>query len=335
MLPRPAPTTRRPGRIDRRTLIRVAAGTGGLGLLAAGCGADGPAPVPATQGDELDAALVDRVRALIGARLAEVVATRGRVQALRAPLLPLEALHGVHLATLEGPAGISTATPGATPDTGTQGAARTRSRLRRLEAAHQQLLREAALEARSGALARLLASMAAGVGAHVAALPGGAPAPAAAPAQVEPEPTQPEPTTMAWQDVLRAEHAAVYVLGVLGARTPQSASPELFEQVGSAYAEHRDRRDDLTGQVAAAGAAPRAAATAYEVPEGLETAAGITAAATTLEQATATSYAALVAGSAGSARAQAAGWLEDSAIRVLALRGTPEMFPGAGEYADR
>lgn len=333
MLPRPAPAPLRPGRVDRRTLLRVATGAGGLGLVAAGCGSDEPAPGPARRPGEPDAALVDRVRTLVGARLAEVVAVRSRVPALRVPLLPLQELHRAHLAAL---AGSPATPPGAAPDPASGGAARARSRLRRREADHSRLLREAALESRSGALARLLASMAGGVGAHAGALAGGAPPPVVAPPGPAPtsEP-EPEPTIAAWQDVLAAEHAAVYVLGVLGARTSQTTSPELLEQVRSAYVEHRGRRDDLIGQVAAAGGLPRAAVTAYAAPQGLDSPVGITAAATALEQATATSYAALVADSTGSARAQAVGWLADSAIRVLALRGTPEMFPGAGEYADR
>ena len=137
------------------------------------------------------------------------------------------------------------------------------------------------------------------------------------------------------QDVLANEHAAVYIWGVIGARTSQSAEPDLYFAIRAAYAAHRGRRDLLTGQIAAEGATPVASATAYEVPTGLESADGIAAAALALEQACAEVYAAAVAGTTADRRAWAVGALNDAAVRGLGLRGTPEMFPGAGEYADR
>jgi hypothetical protein len=137
------------------------------------------------------------------------------------------------------------------------------------------------------------------------------------------------------QDVLAHEHAAVYVLAVVGARTSQSAAPDLYLTIRAAYDAHRGRRDLLTGRIAAAGAAPVASATAYEVPPGLETADGATLAALEIERASADVYAAAVAATTADARALMVGALNDAAVRELGLRGTPEMFPGAGEYADR
>ena len=78
-----------------------------------------------------------------------------------------------------------------------------------------------------------------------------------------------------------------------------------------------------------------AAATAYEVPTGLETPDGITLAGLELERASADVYAAAVASTTAENRALVIGALNDAAVRALGLRGTPEMFPGAGEYADR
>lgn len=137
------------------------------------------------------------------------------------------------------------------------------------------------------------------------------------------------------QEVLADEHAAVYVYGVLGARTSESATPDLYLTIRAAYDAHRVRRDELTAQIAADGATPVPAATAYEVPPGLETADGVTSAALELERACAEVYAAAVASTTAERRTWAVGALNDAAVRELGLRGTPEMFPGAGEYADR
>ena len=139
----------------------------------------------------------------------------------------------------------------------------------------------------------------------------------------------------ALQDVLANEHAAVYVYGVLGARTSESGAPELYQTIRAAYDAHRGRRDLLIGQVAADGATPVPSATAYEVPAGLGTADGIASAALELERACAAVYAWAVASTTADRRAVAVTALNDAAVRELGLRGTPEMFPGAGEYADR
>jgi hypothetical protein len=137
------------------------------------------------------------------------------------------------------------------------------------------------------------------------------------------------------QDVLANEHAALYLYGVLGARTSESATPELYLTIRAAYDAHRARRDELVGRLAAEGATPVAAETAYEVPAGLETADGVTAAALALERACTAVYAAAVASTTAERRTWAVAALNDAAVRELGLRGTPEMFPGAGEYADR
>ena len=139
----------------------------------------------------------------------------------------------------------------------------------------------------------------------------------------------------ALQVTLEAEHAAVYVYGVLGARTSQSGAPDLYDALREAHQAHRVRRDGLVGEIAQLGATPVAAATAYEVPARLDTVEAIARAALRLERACATTYAALVANTVGRRRARAVEALVNAAVRELAFRGTPEMFPGAGEYADR
>ena len=137
------------------------------------------------------------------------------------------------------------------------------------------------------------------------------------------------------QEVLAGEHAAVYLFAVLGARTSESGAPETYAALRSGYDAHRDRRDELIGLVAAAGAVPVAAATAYELPTGLETPAGVARAGLELERSCARAYAAAVAETTAERRTLMIGALNDAAVRELGLRGTPEMFPGADEYADR
>jgi hypothetical protein len=138
----------------------------------------------------------------------------------------------------------------------------------------------------------------------------------------------------ALQTTLAAEHAAVHVLGALGSRTSASATPELFAAVTDAYTAHRARRDALTRWVRDAGATPVAAAPAYQLPEaaGPEAVGG---AALEVEQSCAETYAWLVASTSGERRRWAVDALTNAAVRELTFRGSPEIFPGIGEYADR
>jgi len=138
----------------------------------------------------------------------------------------------------------------------------------------------------------------------------------------------------ALQTVLSAEHAAVYVYGALGGQTSQSAQPALFAAVSDAYATHRGRRDLLTREIADLGADPAAAAAAYELPNDLDRPGDLARTAREVEDGCAAAYAALVASTTGNRRRWAVETLEDAAVRVLAFRGTPEMFPGADEYTD-
>jgi hypothetical protein len=139
----------------------------------------------------------------------------------------------------------------------------------------------------------------------------------------------------ALQTTLAAEHVAVYVYGLLGSRTSQSAEPELYTALRAAYEAHLARRDALIGEIAALGAAPVTAAPAYTSPAGLDTTDGRYAAALELERGCATTYAALVGATTGTRRSQAIDFLNDAAARALSFRGTPEIFPGADEYASR
>ena len=142
-------------------------------------------------------------------------------------------------------------------------------------------------------------------------------------------------TLEATQRTLAAEHAAVYVYGALGAQTSRSAAPGLFAAISTAYAVHRSRRDLLGRVVADLGATPVASAASYALPARLGDQQVITRTARELEEGCAATYAYLVANSVGPRRRWAVEALTDAAVRVLAFRGTPEMLPGADEYADR
>jgi Domain of unknown function (DUF4439) len=139
----------------------------------------------------------------------------------------------------------------------------------------------------------------------------------------------------ALQTTLAAEHAAVYVFGLLGSRTSQTAEAPLYQALRAAYEVHRERRDTLVGEIAAAGGTPVPAAAAYTPPSGLDTTDGRYQAALALERGCASTYAALVGATTGASRTEAIGFLNDAAARELSFRGIPEIFPGADEYADR
>lgn len=142
-------------------------------------------------------------------------------------------------------------------------------------------------------------------------------------------------TLDALQTALAAEHAALHLYGVLGAQTSRSETPALHAAVSDAYAVHRGRRDELTRLVRDEGGTPVASEPTYELPGPLGTAPRVTAAALDLERSCAETYAWLVANTAGPRRRWAVQALTDTAVRVLTFRGSPEIFPGAGEYADR
>ncbi|QVT79077.1 hypothetical protein ENKNEFLB_01457 [Nocardioides aquaticus] len=133
----------------------------------------------------------------------------------------------------------------------------------------------------------------------------------------------------ALQDALAAEHAAVWVHGLLGAQTSRSADPSLAARLDEAYTAHRDRRDRLTDLLVADDAEPVAALPAYDVPGDLATAAGVAQAALALERGCAAVWATVVESTAGERRRLAVEVLTETAVRELDFRGTPEMFPGS------
>lgn len=137
------------------------------------------------------------------------------------------------------------------------------------------------------------------------------------------------------QSALAAQHAALYVVGALGAQTSASATPDLFDLLVATYEEHRTRRDELGALVQAQGAEPVAAQTAYALPADLTTPEAVTRAGLEVQRACSAAWAYLVGTSPRPERDYALQALKMTAVRELAFRGTPEMFPGTDEYADR
>jgi hypothetical protein len=142
-------------------------------------------------------------------------------------------------------------------------------------------------------------------------------------------------TLDALQVALAGEHAALYVYGVLGAQTSASRSPQLYAAVSESYTTHRSRRDHLTRLVLDAGGTPVASEAAYEIPARLGTPTLVSREALRLERRCASTYAWLVANTAGERRRWGIEALTDTAVRELSFRGSPEIFPGADESADR
>jgi hypothetical protein len=130
------------------------------------------------------------------------------------------------------------------------------------------------------------------------------------------------------QQVLAAEHAAVYVLGVLGGRAAHLKAPVLQAAIGTAYDLHRGRRDRLTTMVTSAGAQPVPAEPAYALTHHLVTPQQVAAAALHVERSCLTTYGALVAASTGGSRRWAVEALIETATSELGFGGAPEPLPG-------
>jgi hypothetical protein len=135
----------------------------------------------------------------------------------------------------------------------------------------------------------------------------------------------------ALQRTLAAEHAAVYLYGVIGARVSVSAEPELAGRATSAYTTHRGRRDQLTTMVRAAKGTPVAAEVSYRLPNPCRTTAQLSAAGAVVEDRCAGVYADLVAGTSRADRQWAINALTDAAVRRLGFGAEPDAFPGVAE----
>lgn len=139
------------------------------------------------------------------------------------------------------------------------------------------------------------------------------------------------PATDGLQDVLAAEHAAVYLYAALAGRTSRSASAPLFTALSAAYDEHRGQRDELTLRLRKLKQTPVASAAAYELPADLSTPARVRAAAARAERACSATWASAVADTSGDLRAVCLDGLTASALRELDFGGSPRPFPGVDE----
>jgi hypothetical protein len=132
----------------------------------------------------------------------------------------------------------------------------------------------------------------------------------------------------AQQATLAGEHAALYLLSAFGAQASESRQPALYAALLEAFRVHRRRRDQLTATIAATGNEPVAAEATYDLPAPTRTPAELNDAALQVERRIARTYGQLVESTAGAERRWALVALDDSAVRQLEFRGTPEMFPG-------
>ncbi len=140
----------------------------------------------------------------------------------------------------------------------------------------------------------------------------------------------------ALQAALAGEHAAVYLYGVLGARSSRSAQPELYGLLVDGFRIHRKRRDQLTEMIHGHSAEPIAAEVSYDLTElfagspsgSAPTPGQLRDAALLVERRTAGGYGQLIEGTAGDERRWALVALDECAARQLELRGSPEHFPG-------
>ncbi|RYE80610.1 MAG: DUF4439 domain-containing protein [Myxococcales bacterium] len=132
----------------------------------------------------------------------------------------------------------------------------------------------------------------------------------------------------ALQATLAGEHAAIYVLGVLGAQTSQSANPALFEAIDAAHSAHRSQRDRLIPLVRKSGAEPVAAKASYVLPNDAANTARIRGAARQVEERCTDLYGQLVENSSGATRAWAVTGLTAGAVRLLSFGASAESFPG-------
>ncbi|CAB4724388.1 unannotated protein [freshwater metagenome] len=128
----------------------------------------------------------------------------------------------------------------------------------------------------------------------------------------------------ALQAALAAEHEAVYVYGVLGAR---STGP-LRESLGEQYVAHRARRDAWSAAVLAAGAEPVGTAAAYALPRPLTTPAQCRAEAVRIEEHCSAASAFLIAAGPDSLRGPASVALNFSAVAAVRFGGDTSVLPG-------
>lgn len=334
---RPGPSTA--GRsATRRRLIGAGLATAGSGLLA-GCrtwedvvdgGTRSGAASPAAE--RADRRLLATLRAEAGTRAA---AASGAVPGGGLTAASLSALTALHAAQLDAlgqrvtPSATSSTTaagaPGAPRAGGAAAAPVSAGALRDGEIRWRATLLAAVPRAEDGALAALLASLAAGQSERLALLGwGGTVRPAAigTASRSDREPAWVE----ALQTALAAEHGALYLDGVLGARSEPGSAQRTRLQAD--LERHQDRRDALTALLLSLGARPVGPAAAYALPTTRSDAAALAAAAAQVELATVGPALGVVAAAPAERRASEASAAVVAAVAGVGWGGEPSARPG-------
>ncbi|MFC4564725.1 ferritin-like domain-containing protein [Nocardiopsis mangrovi] len=130
------------------------------------------------------------------------------------------------------------------------------------------------------------------------------------------------PDTDALQEALRAEHAAVYGYGYIGAHSAGAGRERSYISLDA----HRAQRDTLRDELVERGATPVAGAGAYELPGNDD--AELSAYAARLEEQAEQTYLQLAASSDPWLRDLAARSLQESVVRRLGWGGSSAVFPG-------
>jgi hypothetical protein len=128
----------------------------------------------------------------------------------------------------------------------------------------------------------------------------------------------------ALQAALRAENAAVYGYGVVGAHLTGTA----LAAATSDWIAHQVARDSLEAMLRSSGSRPVAAAVAYRLPHPVHTPAAAMLLAVTLEDKVAAAYLGLVALPGAAIRELGARAVIAAAIRAASWRGKTVAFPG-------
>jgi Domain of unknown function (DUF4439) len=124
-------------------------------------------------------------------------------------------------------------------------------------------------------------------------------------------------------DALRAEHAAIYGYGLVGAHLDAATVPLAL----AAEAAHRSTRDALVVLLASRGQTPPPAELAYVPPAPVTDQAAALRLAITIEEATAAVWRVALPDTTGADRKLALGALSDCAVRAARLRRAARITP--------
>jgi hypothetical protein len=129
--------------------------------------------------------------------------------------------------------------------------------------------------------------------------------------------------TAVLQEALRAEHAAVYGYGYVGARSSGGRRDRCYAYLD----DHRTQRDTLRTELVARDTTPDSGRAAYALPED-DGDAALDAYAAGLERVTAQAYLQVAASTDPVLRDLAARALQSATVRGLVWGAEPEPFPG-------